>query len=175
MTDPRRAFGFMLVFFATCVPAAFAQLPAPDLSRLNPPAARAGETLNVSLYGSNLEELTELRFTHPGITAERVVQTPDEFFPEPRPVGSSFSVTVSESVPPGIYEARAVSYLGISTARAFVVAQTLSNEVAEEDDHSTRDQAMLVEVNSIVLNKLCVFIFFGIIFVFRAKIQLVFD
>jgi len=150
MTDPRRAFGFMLVVFSTCVPAAFAQLPAPDLSRLNPPAARAGETLNVSLYGSNLEELTELRFTHPGITAERVLQTPDEFFPEPRPVGSSFSVTVSESVPPGIYEARAVSYSGISTARAFVVAPVDSNEVAEEGEHSTRDKAMPVEVNSII-------------------------
>lgn len=150
MTDIRRAFGFMLVVFVTCVSTAIAQLPAPDLSRLNPPAARGGETLNVSLYGSNLEELTELKFTHPGITAKRVVHPPDEFFPEPRPVGSSFSVTVSDSVPPGIYEARAVSYLGISTARAFVVAPADSNEVAEEGDHSTRDRAMPVEVNSII-------------------------
>jgi len=150
MTDLSRAFGSLLVFFATCVSTAFAQIPAPDLSRLNPPATRAGETLNVSLYGSNLEELTELRFTHPGITAERVVQAADEFFPEPRPVGTSFSVKVSESVPPGIYEARAVSYLGISTARAFVVAPVDSNEVAEEGDHSTRDKAMPVGVNSII-------------------------
>lgn len=150
MTDLRRAFGFMLVFFATCVSTAVPQLPAPDLSRLNPPAARAGEILNVSLYGANLEELTELRFTHPGITAERVMQPPDEFFPEPRPVGSSFSVKVSETVPPGTYEARAVSYLGISTARAFVVAPADSNEVAEEGDHSTRDKAMPVEINSII-------------------------
>lgn len=150
MTDLCRAFGFMLAVFVTCVSTAIAQLPAPDLSRLNPPAARAGETLNVSLYGSNLGELTELRFTHPGITAERVMQKPDEFFPEPRPVGSSFSVTVAESVPPGIYEARAVSYLGISTARAFVIAPADSNEVAEEGDHSTRDKAMPVEINSII-------------------------
>lgn len=150
MTDDRRAIGFLLGFFLLGAPSAFAQLPAPDLSRLTPPAARAGETLNVSVYGSNLEELTELRFTHPGITAERVTQEPHEFFPVPRPVGSSFSVTVSEDVPPGIYEARAVSYLGISTARAFVVAAADSNEVAEEGDHSTRDQAMPVEINSII-------------------------
>ncbi len=150
MTDLSRAFGFMLVVFATCVSTAFAQLPAPDLSRLKPPAARAGETLNVSLYGSNLEELTELRFTHPGITAERIVQAADEFFPELRPVGTSFSVKVAEGVPPGTYEARAVSYLGISTARAFVVAPADSNEVAEEGDHSTRDKAMPVDVNSII-------------------------
>jgi hypothetical protein len=150
MTDYLRAFGFILAFVATCSPAAFAQLPAPDLSRLNPPAARAGETLNVSLYGANLEELTELRFTHPGITADRVMQKPDEFFSKPRPVGSSFSVTVAEDVPPGIYEARAASYLGISTARAFVVALSDSNEVAEEGDHSTRDKAMPAEMNSII-------------------------
>lgn len=150
MTDSIRAFGFLFALFATCLPAAFSQLPAPDLSRLNPPAARAGETLNVSLYGSNLEELTELRFTHPGISAARVTQKPDEFFPEPRPVGSSFSVTVAETVPPGIYEARGVSYLGISTARAFVVAPADSNEVAEAGDHSTRDKAMPVDVNSVI-------------------------
>ena len=150
MTDLSRTFGSLLIFLATCVSTAFAQLPAPDLSRLNPPAARAGETLNVSLYGSNLEELTALRFTHPGITAERVTQPPDEFFPEPRPVGTSFSVKVAEGVPPGTYEARVVSYLGISTARAFVVAPVDSNEVAEEGDHSTRDKAMPVDVNSIV-------------------------
>jgi hypothetical protein len=149
MIDYRRAFGFILIF-AIGAPAAFAQLPAPELSRLTPPAARAGETLNVSLYGSNLEELIELRFTHPGITAERVMQAADEFFPEPRPVGSSFSVTVSKSVPPGIYEARAVSYLGISTARAFVVAPADSNEVAEEGDHSTHDKAMPIEINSVI-------------------------
>lgn len=150
MTDLCRAFGLLFVFFATCVSKAFAQLPAPDLSRLNPPAGRAGETLDVSVYGSNLDDLTELKFTHPGITAERVTQPPDEFFPEPRPIGTSFSVKVSETVPPGIYEARAVSYLGISTARAFVVAPVDSNEVAEEGDHSTRDKAMSVEVNSTI-------------------------
>jgi hypothetical protein len=150
MTDYIRAFGFILALVATCPPSAFAQLPAPDLSRLNPPSARAGETLNVSVYGSNLEELAELRFSHAGITAERVTEKPDEFFPEPKSVGSSFSVTVAENVPPGIYEARAVSYLGISTARAFVVAPANSNEVAEEGDHSTRDKAMPIEINSII-------------------------
>jgi hypothetical protein len=150
MTNYLRTFGFMLAFFAIGAPAAFAQLPAPDLSRLNPPAARAGETLNVSLYGSNLEELTELRFTHAGVSTERVTQKPDEYFPKPRPVGSSFTVTVAEDVPPGIYEARTVSYLGISTARAFVVAPAGSNEVAEEGDHSTRENAMPVEINSII-------------------------
>lgn len=127
-----------------------AQLPTPDLVRLKPAAARAGETLSVALYGSNLEELSELRFTHPGITAKRVTSPPSEFFPEPQPLGSSFSVSVGKDVPPGIYEARSVSYLGISTARAFLVAPADSREILESGDHSTREKAMTVEVNSVV-------------------------
>lgn len=145
-----RAFGFAFAFVATFHPVAFAQLPTPDLSRIHPPAARVGETVDVSLYGSNLEELRELRFTHPGITAQRVTQAGDEFFPEPRPVGSSFSVTVAADVPPGIYEARAVCYLGISTARPFVVAPKDSNEVAESGDHSEPDKAMPIELDSVI-------------------------
>ncbi|MFP6762569.1 MAG: hypothetical protein VB858_03090, partial [Planctomycetaceae bacterium] len=73
-----------------------------------------------------------------------------EFFTEPQPVGSSFTVTVSKDVPPGIYEARAVSYLGISTARAFVVAPADSREITEQGNHSTRDSAISVEVNSVI-------------------------
>lgn len=151
LTMTRRVQSILTAIVLIGIPGlAVAQLPTPDLSRLNPPSARVGQTLNVSLYGSNLEELSELRFTHPGITAERVTQDGDEFLPQLRPVGSSFTVTVAGDVPPGIYEARAVSYLGISTARAFFVAPADSNEVAEEGDHSTIDKAMPVEVNSVV-------------------------
>lgn len=129
---------------------AVAQLPTPDVTRLRPPSAKAGETLNVALYGSNLDELKELRFTHPGITAKRVTNPPAEFFTEPQPAGSSFNVTVAKDVPPGIYEVRAVSYLGISTARAFLIAPADSNEVQETGDHPLRDKAMSVDVNSVV-------------------------
>lgn len=151
MTNLFRTPSFMsVVLIATACQEATAQLPAPDLSRINPRSARVGESVDVSLYGSDLNELKELRFTHPGITAKRVTQPADEFFPEPRHVGTNFTVSVDPGVPPGIYEARAVSYLGISTARAFVVASADSNEIAEEGDHSTRDKAMAVDVNSVV-------------------------
>jgi len=128
----------------------YAQLPTPDLVRLNPPAVQAGQTANVALYGSGLEELTELRFTHDGIRAERVTKPPAEFFTRPQPAGSSFTVTVAKNTPPGTYEARAVSYLGISTARAFVVAPADSREVPEQGNHATRDSAMSIEVNSVI-------------------------
>lgn len=141
---------FIILLTVMFAQSALAQLPTPDVTRLRPAAATAGESLNVALYGSNLDELKELRFTNPGITAKRVTIPPAEFFTEPQPQGSSFLVTVAKDVRPGIYEARAVSYLGFSTARAFLVAPADSNEVPEAGDHSTRDKAMAVEVNSVV-------------------------
>jgi len=129
---------------------AFAQLPTADLSRIQPRSAKAGETVEVNLSGKNLEELTELRFTHAGITAKPVLLPADEFFPAPRINGSKFSVTIAANVPAGIYEARAVGYFGLSTARPFVVAAADSNEIDESKDHSTRETAMDIPVNSIL-------------------------
>ncbi|MEQ9067285.1 MAG: hypothetical protein RLO18_11200, partial [Gimesia chilikensis] len=46
-----------------------AQLPTADLRQLRPFAAPAGKTVEVSIIGSNLDDASELRFSHPGITA----------------------------------------------------------------------------------------------------------
>lgn len=127
-----------------------AQLPTALLTRVQPQTARAGESVTVSLYGKNLEDLRELRFTHPGITAKPEFLPADEFFPQPRMKGMNFIVTVSSDVPPGIYEVRAVGYYGFSTARPFVVAKADSTEVAEIADHSTQEKAMPIEINSVV-------------------------
>jgi len=127
-----------------------AQLPTTLLTRVQPQAARAGESVTVSIYGKNLEDLRELRFTHPGITAKPELLPADEFFPQPRIKGANFAVSVASNVPPGIYEVRAVGYYGLSTARPFVVAQANSNEVAEISDHSTQEKAMPIEVNSVI-------------------------
>ncbi len=131
-------------------PYLFAQLPTADLSRLEPRSARAGETVEITLHGSNLEELTELRFTNPGITAKPVMLPADEFFPRPHTVGSRFVVKVAADVPPGIYDARAVGYFGLSTARPFVVAAADSKEVTEPGNNTMPGNAMSVEINSVV-------------------------
>ncbi|MEO1984296.1 MAG: hypothetical protein ABGZ24_27585, partial [Fuerstiella sp.] len=117
---------------------------------MEPRSARAGETVEITVHGSHLEELTELRFTVPGITATPVMLPADEFFPQPRTVGSRFVVTVAPGVPPGIYDARAVGYFGLSTARPFVVVSAGSKEVTEPGNNNTPENAMPVEVNSVV-------------------------
>ncbi|QDU09857.1 hypothetical protein V202x_32540 [Gimesia aquarii] len=127
-----------------------AQLPTADLARVEPFAASAGKSIEVTISGTNLDDATELRFTHPGITAKPVLLPADDFFPKARIQGSKFTVTVAQNVPPGIYEARAVSYFGLSTARPFVVAAADSREVSESGNHATRETAMSVDVNSVI-------------------------
>jgi hypothetical protein len=127
-----------------------AQLPTADLRQLRPFAAPAGKTVELSIIGSNLDDASELRFSHPGIKAKPVMLPADEFHPAPRPQGSRFEVSVATEVPPGIYEARVVSYFGLSTARPFVVAEADSREVAETGNHATRESAMPVDVNSVI-------------------------
>ena len=139
-----------LVALFTAVHKLAAQLPTALLTRIQPQAAKAGESVTVTLYGGNLEDLRELRFTHPGITARPELLPADEFFPQPRIKGTNFIVSVSSDVPPGIYEARAVGYYGLSTARPFVVARADSIEVAEIADHSTQEKAMPIEINSVI-------------------------
>lgn len=130
--------------------AAHAQLPTADLRQLRPFAAPAGKTVEVSIIGSNLDQASELRFSHPGINAKPVMLPADEFHAQPRPQGSRFQVSVAPNVPPGIYEARVVSYFGLSTARPFVVAEADSREVAETGSHATRETAMPVELNTVI-------------------------
>ena len=135
------------LFFAANAPA---QLPTADLSRMEPRAVRAGESAAVNLYGSNLEDLAALQFTHPGIKAKPVMLPADEFWPEPRQDGTKFEVSVAADVPPGIYEARVSGYFGLSTARPFVVAPADSNEIVESGKNSSRETAMPIELNQVV-------------------------
>lgn len=127
-----------------------AQLPTADLQRIQPCSAQAGKTVQVTILGVNLDNTTELRFTHPGIKTKPVMLPADDIFPKERIQNSKFSVTVSPDVPPGIYEARAVSYFGLSTARPFVVADKDSREVNESGNHATRETAMPVDVNTVI-------------------------
>lgn len=151
--QPRAIYLLMMLLIVLIVSyqqTAFAQLPTADLRRIQPFAAPAGKTVELKISGSNLDNASELRFTHPGITAKPVMLPTDEFHLQPRIQGSQFTVTVSPDVPPGIYEARAVSYFGLSTARPFVVAASDSREVPETGNHATRETAMTVELNSVI-------------------------
>jgi hypothetical protein len=117
-------------------------MPYSDLLTVSPALVKAGDTVEVTVTGKDLEALTGLRFSNPKITAAPVVTPADDFFPAPRPIEGKFTVTVPADVPAGVYEVRTVGYLGLSTARPFVVFPSGSAESLEQGDHSTPETAL---------------------------------
>ncbi|MCB1086831.1 MAG: pre-peptidase C-terminal domain-containing protein [Verrucomicrobiae bacterium] len=98
-----------------------AQLPSSELHTIYPPVAAAGETVEVSLTGANLEELKGLQFSDARIKGEPVMLPASEFRKFPAQDGTKFKVTVPADIPPGIIEVRAIGYFGLSTSRAFTI------------------------------------------------------
>ncbi len=162
----------ILVVFAylTCTPSLFAQppadnnLPNPRLLVLTPCGAKAGNTVEVSFAGADLEEPQTLLFSHPAIKAEPIIPPappppkadpkkpapkPDPKQPAPRPPPiTKFKVTIPADTPVGIYDARLVGQWGISNPRAFVVGDL--NEIAEKEPNNDVEQAQRVELNSTI-------------------------
>lgn len=102
------------------VSSATAQLPFPDLQTIHPQGAQIGQATGVTISGTELEETTDLVFSHPGITCEQVIIAATEFLPA-RNNPTSYQIKVAADVPPGIYEVAARTRLGFTAPRAFAV------------------------------------------------------
>lgn len=115
---------------------AVAELPSIRFDRLQPMGCQAGKALEISVQGRDLEEVTALRFDHPGLSATLV-----------KP--GQFQVTVSSDVPLGTYEVRLVGKYGISNPKLFYVSRGLE-DVLEKDPNDTVDEAQPVPLNSAI-------------------------
>ena len=92
-----------------------AQLPVARLETLFPPGGRVGSQLIVTAAGADLEEVTRIDFSHPGLVGEhRSTNGPGQFV-----------VSIASNVPPGNYDARLVGRFGISNPRAFGVSDLI--------------------------------------------------
>lgn len=108
-----------------------AQLPTPELHTVHPPVVQAGGTTTVSVTGSNLDDLAELHFSHPKITAKRIYLPKNEFRTQPVPDGNKFELTVPADVPPGTIEVRALGYFGYTPTRPIVIVASGSTIVTD--------------------------------------------
>jgi len=120
-----------------------AQLPAARLDRIFPPGGQAGQTVEVTLGGENLDGCTRLIFSHPGLTAEptqAIVETTSSPVP--------FRVTIQPDVPPGLYEVQAQGRLGLSNPRRFVVGA--DPEVRDNGSNHEFDQAQELAFNQVL-------------------------
>ncbi len=111
-------------------------LPLPRLLTLMPMGGQAGTTVEVSLTGENLEDVTELRFSSPGISAQKVAGADNKF-----------AVHIAAEAPVGVYDARVLCRLGVSSARAFSVGQV--KEMTSAKAGNTAETAVPLALNSI--------------------------
>ena len=97
---------------ALCVSAAaFAQLPTTQLTSVFPAGGQQGKTVDVTIAGAELDDCTQLLFSHRGITASAKM-TPATALEPARPIANQFQVAVGAEVPPGVYEVRAQGRFG---------------------------------------------------------------
>ena len=116
------------------------QLPKAKLMTVFPCGTRQGTTVEVEAYGDDLQDVTRLYFSHPGITAERL---PDE---SGKPL--RFKVNVGADVPLGYYDVRLVTKFGVTNPRTFAVGEL--PELVEQEPNNVQTQAMRIELGSVI-------------------------
>jgi hypothetical protein len=104
-----------------------AQLASLQIDTVFPPGAQSGTTLEVSLTGQDMDELSGLTFSHAGITAKHLD-------------GNRFEVTVASNVPADTYEVRTTGRFGLSNVRPFEVSAL--PQINEAGTHQTAETAM---------------------------------
>jgi hypothetical protein len=118
---------------------AFAQqvtLPLPRLLTMMPMGWQAGQDIEVTITGQYTDDVTELAFSSPWITAKPVAGAVDKF-----------TVSIAADAPVGVYDARVMSRLGVSSVRAFSVNKL--PEVVRSKPNNTLETAMPLAVGSI--------------------------
>lgn len=111
-------------------------LPLPRLLTMMPMGGQAGQSVEVTITGENIEDVTELNFSTPQITAKPVPG-----------VVNKFTVSIAANAPAGVYDARVLSRLGVSSVRAFSVNKL--PEVVRTKPNNTLETAMPLTVGSI--------------------------
>jgi hypothetical protein len=111
-------------------------LPLPRLLTMMPMGGQAGQSVEVTITGENIEDVTELNFSTPQITAKPVPG-----------VVNKFTVSIAADAPAGVYDARVLSRLGVSSVRAFSVNKL--PEVVRTNPNHTLETAMPLTVGSI--------------------------
>lgn len=127
---------FFLPFLALSAIAQQVTLPLPRLLTIMPMGGQAGQSVEVTITGENIEEVTELAFSTPKITAKPISASVNKF-----------TVSIAADAPLGVFDARVISRLGVSSARAFSVGRL--PEVLRTKTNNTLETAMPLSVGSV--------------------------
>src|SRR5439155_2833127 len=108
-----------------------------------PSGGKSRTTFEVSLSGLDLDDATQLHFSHSNIVSRPKLDETSRL-----PEANKLIVTIASNLPPGIYEARVVGPFGVSNARAFVSGQL--PETIESQTNTTDAAAMELALNTVV-------------------------
>ena len=111
----------VVVLAGTALPAAAQSLPVARLFSVYPPGARQGASLDVTIAGVDLDGVSQLHFSTPGITATQKTVPPGLGETTPQPAPGQFTIQVAADAKPGICEVRAIGKYGVSNPRSFVI------------------------------------------------------
>lgn len=117
----RIASGLVLALAIGAATSAFGQLPVARLDAIFPVGGNPGKSVEATIAGIDLDDVGQLQFSHPGITAVPKMADPGPFDTGPQPVENRFVITVKPEVPPATYAVRCLGKYGLSNARTFVV------------------------------------------------------
>jgi len=129
---------------------AIAQLPATRLDGVFPAGGKAGETIETTISGGDLDHVDRLLFSHPGITAKPKLADATPFDDGPQPIENQFMVSIANNVPPGGYEVRCQGKYGVSGPRKFMV--DTRPEINEIEPNANRENATEVAELPIIIN-----------------------
>jgi len=106
----------------------------PVLNHVFPAGGQAGTSVEVTVAGSSLAKITELRCSHAAITSSTEN-------------GKQFRLTIPDSVPNGHYDICALTAAGLSSVRSFMVGRLPEQSEAAAND--SLGVAETVRVNSV--------------------------
>ena len=130
--------------------AVHAELPNPRLLVVSPAGGQQGTQVEVTIEGDDLDEATDLIFSHPGITATAKL-TARPFETAPQPFSTTYTVTVAKDAPPGFHDVRVAGRFGVSSPRTFEVSDL--PQVAETSDNHAANKAMPLPLDTVVNGK----------------------
>ena len=126
----------LFVVFSVTALAQQVTLPLPRLLTVMPMGGQTGTSVEVTITGENTEDISELTFSTPKITAKPVAGAVNKF-----------TVSIAADAPVGVYDARVMSRLGVSSVRAFSVNKL--PEVVRTKANNTVETAMALPVGTI--------------------------
>ncbi|MEI8378880.1 MAG: serine protease [Planctomycetota bacterium] len=133
--------GLILAALTTDANAQSVCLPAPRLLTTMPMGGKVGTQFEITISGEHLDELGELAFSDRRITAVQKLDAAGQ------PEANKYVITIPADCPVGLYEARVMTRLGISSSRVFSVGSLA--EIVRTKPNTTLATAMEIDVNSI--------------------------